>query len=114
MDRRFRHISWALIALIALTSVGMGHARAIMPGVITMVICSGDDVTRQALDARGQPVETAPHCPECLGVDLATTAAAAPVLGGVRPDERITSLRDTRCTNGGHWMSPPVRAPPVV
>ncbi|MEM6635467.1 MAG: hypothetical protein AAF667_06205 [Pseudomonadota bacterium] len=51
IDRRFRHISWALIAPIILTSVGMGLARPVMPGMITMVISSGENFTRQALIA---------------------------------------------------------------
>lgn len=65
MLRAPRILSLLLAGLIAVASVGLGHARGQAPAADLIVICSGHGVATIVVDASGEPVELQVICPDC-------------------------------------------------
>ncbi|MEM8590930.1 MAG: hypothetical protein AAGF13_00230 [Pseudomonadota bacterium] len=63
-----------LTALTLLTSVGLGHARGVMPAEEGIVICQGHLVVTVWIDAQGNEVTEHHICPEAA-LSLLTQAA---------------------------------------
>ena len=55
-----------LCLFLALTSVTLAVARGAPGAVEVMVICTGDGLSRIAVDADGQPAPPPHICPKCL------------------------------------------------
>lgn len=75
MIRRLRHITLAGLAVaIALTALGVGHARGQAPMAGHVVLCVGTQIVTVAVDENGQPTTSAQTCPD------AVVALSAPLL----------------------------------
>jgi len=104
-----------LLALVlSVTSVTSAVARAEQGALTQMVICSMGAERLVTVDARGQPVERAHHCPDCL----AALSALPRIAPAERPVTRVTVVvppgdRPLSLPPRGHG---PVlaRGPPVV
>ncbi|MFW2543872.1 hypothetical protein ACN2XU_14615 [Primorskyibacter sp. 2E107] len=105
-----RWFGFALVALLAFTSVQVAAARGTAPAVGTMVLCIGQTVVTVSVDADGQPTRTGVHlCPD-VALSLfveegAAGAADAPEavwlglgrdLGGVRGAGRAAPTAQAR------------------
>ncbi|MBD3679347.1 MAG: hypothetical protein HUJ27_13245 [Rhodobacteraceae bacterium] len=110
---KLRSILSVLLAVsLALTTVGMGGARGAMASTQSVVICAGGEPVRMLLDSHGQPVEPAPHCPDCVIGALAVAPAPA---GAGQPEYLSSTLHVTLRQDGRTGRSAPIavaRGPP--
>jgi hypothetical protein len=109
-----RNILTTLLALVlAVTSVGFGHARGAAPAAGAMVICRGQTVIRIVIDASGQPVETRHICPDAvLFVAAGPAPLAVPALdeGAGRLSPSVTAVHAASLAA----ITPRERGPPRV
>lgn len=78
--------SLLLALLLAVTSVTFAAARVQEAGTTQMVICAQGAALLVTLDAAGNPVQMAHHCPDCL-------ASLPPAPGPTAFAERLNAPR---------------------
>ena len=106
-------LSW-LVLTITLTSVGLGHARGILPGTDSIVICQGHISTVIWVDAQGNEVKKPSLC-----ADAALALFADPGLSGPQlesPELLATPFRsklDPMLHSALAALAPLARGPPV-
>lgn len=109
-----RHPAPAPALLLALTSQGRALAREAVevPGM-QATLCTGDGAVTVTLDARGNPVAPARHCPACVlalslppGVPVAGLPLRLARFVPVAPLQRLAKP-------GAAHPTPPARASPL-
>jgi hypothetical protein len=108
--------------LVFLTILGlllprMSAAVATMaPGVVTLVICTGDGLRTIRIDPDGTPVEVSDHPDHCVlshAADTAVRVVPAPLLLPLVED-RARRPGDLIRAHGYKAARPPPRAPPAA
>ncbi len=108
--------------LLVLTILGLlmprvsAVAAAAVPGVRTVVICTGQGMITLRLDARGDPVEVVDHPDHCVlghATDTAPRAELAPLIAAV-VDRIVRPAGDLVRAEGYRAARPPPRAPPAT
>lgn len=102
----------ALILALASQTAAVARTAIAMPGT-EMTLCTGDGPVTVTLDAQGNPVAAAHHCPACilaLSLPPATFTSGRPVrLARPAPVLPLALLP----TRGPARVIPPARAPPL-
>ncbi len=107
-------LALCLTVLLSLTSVTAAVARGQMAGATEMVVCAGGAPVTVTIDATGQPVARAHHCPVCTAASAAVAGAVAPVtLRPVTRSEAVPPKMVPRLA-GGVALVAVARGPPVT
>lgn len=80
---RMRMVPLFLACLTLVTSVGLGHARGMLPGESAIVICRGHAAVTIWIDAQGNEVSHGALCPDAALGLLTQGAVGGPGLGPV-------------------------------
>ena len=106
-------LSW-LVLTITLTSVGLGHARGILPGTDSIVICQGHISTVIWVDAQGNEVEKPALCADAA---LALFADPGLSVSDLASPERLSTPLRADLFSVTHSalaaLAPSARGPPV-
>lgn len=108
--------------LVLVTILGLllprmsGVAASVVPGAMTVVICTGQGMMTLRIDESGNPVPVADHPDHCVLAHAADTAARAEVPPLVAPllDTVAQPVGDLIRAEGYRAARPPPRAPPAA
>ncbi len=108
--------------LVLLTILGLlmprvsGVAASVVPGGMTVVICTGQGMMTLQIDENGNPVPVADHADHCVLAHAADTAVRAEVPTILAPliDRVARPAGDLVRAEGYRAARPPPRAPPAA
>lgn len=107
--------------LVLLTILGLlmprvsGVAASVVPGGMTVVICTGQGMMTLRIDEHGNPVPVADHPDHCVLAHAADTAVRAEVPPVAAPVvDAVATSGDLIRAEGYRAARPPPRAPPAA
>lgn len=109
-------------ALLVLTILGLlmprvsGVVASAVPGMVTVVICTGQGLTTIRLDDAGKPLPVIDHSDHCLFAHAVDTAARVelPTRAATLMDRAPRAGSALIRASGTTSPRPPPRAPPLV
>lgn len=108
-----RLLPLVLVAAMLLGAVHVGAMRGLAPAAGSIILCTGGQALRVAVDAKGQPVAPAPLCPDCT-ISLAEDprAPATPLRAEGLPKRSVWADRSAS-PKALHGVVPSARGPPI-